>query len=70
VTTEPDGSLDVIGLTTEEIAARASAASIPVHELSSNQASLEEAFMELTRDAVEYTGETATTPHPTDDKAA
>ena len=70
VTTEPDGSLDVIGLATEEIAARATAAGIPVHELSSNQASLEEAFMELTRDAVEYAGETTTTVHPTDEKAA
>ncbi|AWB92135.1 ABC transporter ATP-binding protein [Aeromicrobium chenweiae] len=70
VTTEPDGSLDVIGLTPEQIGARASEAAIPVHELSSNQASLEEAFMELTRDAVEYTGETTTTVHHTDTKAA
>jgi ABC-2 type transport system ATP-binding protein len=69
VTTEPDGSLDVTGLTAEQIGARASEASIPVHELSSNQASLEEAFMELTRDSVEYTGETTTTVHLTDKKA-
>ncbi|WP_193609802.1 ABC transporter ATP-binding protein [Nocardioides lijunqiniae] len=70
VTTEPDGSLDVIGLTPGEIGARASEASIPVHELSSNQASLEEAFMELTRDAVEYAGETTTTVHPADERTA
>ncbi|WP_182525272.1 ABC transporter ATP-binding protein [Nocardioides dongkuii] len=70
VTTEPDGSLDVIGLTPEQIGARAGEASIPVHELSSKQASLEEAFMELTRDAVEYAGETTATVHPTDERAA
>ncbi|MCD4534263.1 ATP-binding cassette domain-containing protein [Nocardioides sp. cx-169] len=68
VTTEPDGSLDVIGLTPEQIGARASEASIPVHELSSKQASLEEAFMELTRDAVEYAGETTTTVRPADER--
>ena len=55
--------LDVTGLDAAEIGERAAAAGLVLHELSPQEASLEEAFMELTRDAVEYhatTGELAT----------
>jgi len=48
------GQLDVIGLSSDEIGIRAAAAGLVLHELSPVQASLEEAFMELTRDDVEY----------------
>ncbi|MEC3979675.1 ABC transporter ATP-binding protein [Amycolatopsis sp. H20-H5] len=48
------GVLEVTGLTPAQIGDRALAAGIAVHELTSRQASLEEAFMELTKDAVEY----------------
>jgi ABC-2 type transport system ATP-binding protein len=52
------GTLDVTGLTSDEIGARAAAAGIALAELTPVQASLEAAFMELTRDAVEFRAET------------
>ena len=48
------GVLEVAGLSTDAIGERAAAEGLTLHELSSRHASLEEAFMELTRDAVEY----------------
>jgi ABC-2 type transport system ATP-binding protein len=54
VTGGDPGVLDVQGLDTAEIGERAAAAGLVLHELSPQEASLEEAFMELTRDAVEY----------------
>ncbi|RKR92106.1 ABC-2 type transport system ATP-binding protein [Micromonospora pisi] len=53
------GVLEVCGLSTEQIGDRAASAGLTLHELSLQQASLEEAFMELTHDSVEYS---ATTP--------
>jgi ABC-2 type transport system ATP-binding protein len=52
-TTEPD-VLEVAGLSSEEIGKVASDQRVPLVELTPVQASLEEAFMELTQDAVEY----------------
>ena len=46
------GVLEVAGLTTDAIGERAAAEGLTLHELSTRQASLEDAFMELTRDAV------------------
>jgi ABC-2 type transport system ATP-binding protein len=48
------GRLEVTGMTSDEIGYRAAAAGITLLELSPVQASLEEAFMALTDDAVEY----------------
>ncbi|GAA0242259.1 ATP-binding cassette domain-containing protein [Cryptosporangium japonicum] len=48
------GVLEVAGLDVETIAARAAGAGVPVHGLTPRTASLEEAFMELTRTASEY----------------
>ncbi len=48
------GALEVHGLTAEQIGDTAASASIALHELTPHQASLEEAFMDLTRDAVEF----------------
>jgi ABC-2 type transport system ATP-binding protein len=48
------GVLEVSGLTTDVIGERAAAEGLVLHELSTRNASLEDAFMELTRDAVEY----------------
>jgi ABC-2 type transport system ATP-binding protein len=56
ITTAGTGTLDVDGLSTEDIAERALAAGIPLYELTPQRASLEEAYTELTRDAVEYRG--------------
>ncbi|PRY46120.1 ABC transporter ATP-binding protein [Umezawaea tangerina] len=55
------GVLDVVGLSTEDIALRALAAGIPIYELTPQRASLEEAYMELTEESVEYHGGTTTT---------
>jgi ABC-2 type transport system ATP-binding protein len=41
-------------LTSDQIGDIAAANSIAIHELTPQQASLEEAFMELTRDSVEF----------------
>jgi ABC-2 type transport system ATP-binding protein len=54
VRSDGPGVLEVSGLASEEVGERAAAAGLTLHELSPHQASLEEAFMELTRDAVEY----------------
>jgi ABC-2 type transport system ATP-binding protein len=54
----PDGSaeLEVRGLSAERIGDLAFAAGVPLHLLAPSRASLEEAFMELTADSVEYQG--------------
>ena len=48
------GLLEVRGLSATDIGEAAFAGGVPVHELTPEQASLEEAFMSLTREAVEY----------------
>jgi len=48
------GAFEVTGLSAGKIGDRAAAAGIALHELTVRRPSLEEAFMELTRDAVEY----------------
>jgi ABC-2 type transport system ATP-binding protein len=53
-TIEP-GLLEVKGLAAEEIGATASARGLVLHELSPERVSLEDAFMQLTGDATEYT---------------
>jgi ABC-2 type transport system ATP-binding protein len=54
VSSSEAGVLEVTGLRTDDIGRRAAEASLTLLELTSIQASLEEAFMELTRDSVEY----------------
>jgi ABC-2 type transport system ATP-binding protein len=49
-----DGAINVSGLSTDQIGTTAGTAGITLLELAAQQASLEEAFMDLTRDAVEY----------------
>jgi len=59
-TTEP-GALTITGLTAPVIGDAAAQAGIPLHELTPVGASLEEAYMDLTQDDVEYhAGSTAT----------
>jgi ABC-2 type transport system ATP-binding protein len=48
-------ALDVNGLTAQQIGEAAFAASVPIYELTPRQVSLEDAFMDITKDAVEYT---------------
>jgi ABC-2 type transport system ATP-binding protein len=54
VTPAADGSLVVRGMEAAEIGEKAAAARVVLHELTPQRASLEEAFMELTRGSVEY----------------
>ena len=48
------GAMQVKGLTAEQIGDLAAGHAIAIHELTPQQASLEEAFMNLTRDDVEF----------------
>jgi len=61
VTVSQPWHLEVEGMTSDEIGYRAAAAGLTLLELSPVKASLEEAFMSLTHDAVEYR---APTPSP------
>jgi ABC-2 type transport system ATP-binding protein len=54
VSTQDDGTFAVTGLDARDIGTAAAAVGIALYELASQSASLEEAFMELTRDAAEY----------------
>jgi ABC-2 type transport system ATP-binding protein len=59
VTSDAEDVLQVTGLTAEEIGDAAWKANLPLHELTAHRASLEEAFMQLTHDTVEYRRSTA-----------
>jgi ABC-2 type transport system ATP-binding protein len=54
VTAGEEGALEVRGLSAEQVGDLAFRNGVPLYELSPQQASLEEAFMNLTRDDVEY----------------
>jgi ABC-2 type transport system ATP-binding protein len=54
VSPDGDGALTVSGLSTDQVGRVAGAAGITLLELAAQQASLEDAFMDLTRDAVEF----------------
>ena len=54
VTSERSGVLHVRGLTAEQIGTTAWQAHLPVFELTTQHASLEEAFMRLTDDSVDF----------------
>ena len=60
VSPDGDGALAVAGLSTDEVGRIAGAAGITLLQLTAKQASLEEAFMDLTRDAVEFRAPTTT----------
>ena len=51
-----DGMLDVTGLTIESVGEAAAANSIVLHELANRKASLEDAFMKLTSDSIDFGG--------------
>jgi len=53
-TTLDDGALQVFGLTTERIGEIAAAQQLVLHELTPGQVSLEEAFMSITKDSVDF----------------
>jgi ABC-2 type transport system ATP-binding protein len=49
-----DGGIEVTGLTAAQIGERARDLGIALHELTPRQASLEEAFMDMTREEIEF----------------
>jgi ABC-2 type transport system ATP-binding protein len=49
-----DSAAEITGLTTEQVGETAAQNRIVLHELTPQRASLEEAFMELTREDVEF----------------
>ncbi len=51
---QPDGSLQITGISAEQVGEIARAHGFALQELSIQQASLEERYMEITRDAVDY----------------
>ena len=55
--THVDGYLEVEGMSTDQVGDLAAAEGLTVHELFTQRSSLEEAFMEMTRDSVEYHAE-------------
>jgi ABC-2 type transport system ATP-binding protein len=59
VSVDADGTLSVTGVSSETIGELAAANSVVLYELSEQHASLEEAFMELTGDSVEFRAEVA-----------
>jgi ABC-2 type transport system ATP-binding protein len=61
---EADGALAVTGADAPAVGDLAAAHGIALHELSTQRASLEEAFMQATHDSVEYRTDTDTDIHP------
>ena len=64
VTDDGAGALQVEGLSTDQVGLAAAAARITVLELTAQHASLEEAFMDLTGDAVEFHGQARSAQAP------
>jgi ABC-2 type transport system ATP-binding protein len=64
-TRQVDGFVEVEKLTTDQVGDLAAAHGLTIHELYTQRSSLEEAFMEMTRDSVEYHATT-----PVDDQPA
>jgi ABC-2 type transport system ATP-binding protein len=58
------GALQVFGLTSERVGEIAAAQQLVLHELTPMQVSLEDAFMDLTKDSVEYQHLENTAPDP------
>jgi ABC-2 type transport system ATP-binding protein len=69
VVLEDDGSLSVRGANEVAIGEMAAKMSLVLHELAPQSASLEEAFMELTEDSIEYHGTTAEATNATGAKS-
>jgi ABC-2 type transport system ATP-binding protein len=70
VSRTPDGALVVGGMAAATIGDLAASQGIALHELAPELGSLEQAFMELTRDAVEFHGEGDVHHHRDDDPLA
>ncbi|MFI6582892.1 ABC transporter ATP-binding protein [Embleya sp. NPDC050493] len=67
VVTEPDGALAVVGPDFSRVGEIAAAHGLVIHELAVRQASLEEAYLEITDESVEYRGDIAGADTAADD---
>jgi ABC-2 type transport system ATP-binding protein len=54
ITSSGDGALTVSGLAAEKVVALLGENAVPFFEVSAHRATLEQAYLDLTRDAVEY----------------
>jgi ABC-2 type transport system ATP-binding protein len=70
VTSSEPGVLEIEGLSAEQVGEAAAAHKVVLHELTPVQASLEEAFMELTREEVEFKATEIGAVSPGDEAAA
>jgi ABC-2 type transport system ATP-binding protein len=70
VTSVGPSALEITGLTAEQVGEAAAAQGIVLHELTTQQASLEEAFMELTRGDVEFRAGDGRAAEPSEEVAA
>jgi ABC-2 type transport system ATP-binding protein len=63
-----DGAMDVTGVSIEQVGEAAAANGIVLHELTGRKASLEEAFMKLTGDSIDFRSVVAgeASPRPAD----
>ena len=64
------GLLEIEGLSAAELGAQAAANGIVLHELTPQQVTLEDAFMNITRDEVEFHAQSAGEPEPKETAAA
>jgi ABC-2 type transport system ATP-binding protein len=67
VTPEGDGSLSVRGITQERVGELAWGNAVMLHELATQSASLEEAFVESTEGTVEFSGSGSAVPGPSEE---
>ncbi len=67
---QPDGALELSGVTAQQVGETAAALGVVLHELTPVQASLEEAFMELTADVVDFHGHVPAEPSRVDGRTA
>jgi ABC-2 type transport system ATP-binding protein len=70
ITSSEPGVLDIEGVPAARVGDVAAEHGLTLHELTTVEASLEQAFMELTRDSVEFHGSVATSTSAHDRKAA
>ena len=65
-----DGVLEVEGMSSEQIGTTAARAGLTLYELATQDASLEEAYMALTADSVDYRSSAVRTASPADEEVA
>ncbi|MBO0732710.1 MAG: ABC transporter ATP-binding protein, partial [Acidimicrobiaceae bacterium] len=64
-----EGAVEVRGMDSAAIGELAAANRLVLHELTPQRASLEEVFMELTSDSVEFHANSSASPHPAEEVA-